>query len=126
MDLKLVQLLRAAMQPGLAGGAGAALHSPSRIEPSKLTHANSPANAPRHIQPAAIFEPRRVHHPEPIFAPPGQIPVTAPASYHGKSALVPPWKTVPVQQLPPLRPVIKPVVYKVDTICKGNLLDIFM
>lgn len=126
MDLKLVQLLRSAMNHGGPGGAtGAACGNPS--SQGRQVHQPTPRIEPRKvIHPAAYYTPRPVHHPEPTFAPPTTLPLPDTHPHALKNLFPAPWKQ-PLKDLPPEpRPIIKQVQYKVEIVHKGSLIDFFI
>jgi hypothetical protein len=128
MDLKLVQMLRAAMNAGSAGGGvHATIHPAPRIEPRPVHHPDPRIEPRKVIEPAPRFEPRKVHRPEPRCEPPPCD--SRPNTYTGRRAmgvLPPPWKMPLAATAPEPRPVIKRIVHKVDTVHKGSLIDFFM
>src|SRR5690554_5084706 len=118
MDLKLVQLLRSAMNNGGAAGPGGVGPVPT-IQPRPV-HTPEPRIEPRRvIDPTPHFAPRKVHHPEPRFeAPECPPPAPDPGPRCTRPVLPPPWKTVPLEQPVEPRPVIKQVRYQVDIVHK--------
>ena len=139
LDLKLVRLVRAAMQPGVgpAGAVGGTIRPTPVIEPR------------RRIEPEPVIEPRQKYRPEPVFEPrqrlggcglrcdcAGETAPAAPAEPVEKgsrsvSPIEPPWRVLPWEQPPeshrvrPLRK-IKVIPPRPDIHCKGSVIDIFI
>jgi hypothetical protein len=138
LDLKLVRLVRAAMQPGVgpAGGVDGTIRPTPVFEPR------------RRIEPEPVIEPRQKYRPEPVFEPRQRLGgglrcdcagETAPAAptepvekvSRSVSPIEPPWKVLPWEQPPdahrvrPLRK-IKVIQPRPDMQCKGTVIDIFI
>ena len=140
LDLKLVRLVRAAMNGGLApGGIGPG----RRIEPEPVFEPR------RRIEPEPQFEPRPHVRPEPVFEPREKLRGGAPAldccdacacptpteptekATHSPSPIEPPWKVRPWEEMrdaavaPPVRK-IKVIQVRPDIQCKGTVIDLFI
>ena len=138
LDLKLVRLVRAAMQGGAgpAGGLGGTVHPAPVIEPR------------RRIEPDPVIEPRPHVRPEPEFTPRQRLgggglrcdcyQQSAPTSAEpvekvsrSTSPIEPPWKVLPWElpldshRVRPLRK-IKVIQPPPDMQCKGSLIDLFI
>jgi hypothetical protein len=140
LDLNLVQLLRGAMR-----AADIAVGRPQAV--SELGPAPTPP--PDRFDREPLFEPRRVYHPEPRFAPrpadvateaaagtnenttpPSQVEVFCTCCVTAKpeveSPLAPPWRqpiwTTPISPAPR----VKIVKIQPDIINKGSLIDFFI
>ena len=139
LDLQLVKLLRAAMQPG-SGGPPGGLGS---VRPQPVVEPR------RSIQPDPAFEPRPHVRPEPVFEAREKLPYgpvgpdcracCAPPvpmepvekSPHSSSPIEPPWKVLPWEERPapaPVRqvPKIKVIQVRPDIQCKGTVIDLFI
>ena len=131
LDLKLVRLLRGAMNATGAGRATAL--GPAPNPPPQFRHVDpEPVFEPRpRIRPTPHFEPRLIHRPAPIFRalpPPPAPPSCEPAPCEPcekKHVIQPPWAVLawetPIQ---PEQPV-KVHIVRPDTISKGSLIDFF-
>jgi hypothetical protein len=130
LDLKLVRLLRGAMNTTDAGRAHPL--GPAPNPPPQLRRVDpEPVFEPRpHIHPTPYFEPRLVHRPAPSFRTPAPLPPPPreppPCEPCGKKHLIqPPWAVLawetPIQ---PEQPV-KVHIVRPDTISKGSLIDFF-
>ncbi len=111
------------------------------------------ANRPgtRHLEPAAVYEPRRHIHPEPIIEPrrhirpdpliqPRRTPPTdkgtlnpcpcatsePPPTIPAENPIQPPWKSLPWRQPPPAAPLKLTILRPDIHISKGSLLDLFI
>ena len=125
MDLKLVQLLRGAMNAG-GGGPGGLVGPTPRINPRPVHDPNPRIEPRKTITPTPHFEPRPVHRPEPKFESYQCIPPEPPPTCPSSKILPPPWKQ-PITDLPPEpRPVIKKVEFAPDIVSKGSLIDFFI
>lgn len=129
LDLKLIQMLRQAMQP-VNQGCG------------RLPFASTPAAVyqPRqHLHPTPAIQPRQVIHPTPriamrkVIQPSPQLnpgnppPALQPTSGKPFSPIPPVWKKLPpVHHNPVAAPKIKVVHRPPDIIHKGSLIDFFM
>lgn len=132
MDLKLVQLLRGAMNAADAGAGKCASAHPlgpdpncAHIGPRPQVHPTPHFNPRPVIQPAARFEPRPVIHPKPIEAPPAVCPPVLPEVPHVKQFhRQAPWQVLPWERSP--QPIIQVKVHKPepDIVRKGSLLNI--
>jgi len=124
MDLKLVQLLRGAMNAG--GGARGIVHPTPRIEPRPVHHPDPRIEPRKTITPTPRFELRRVHRPEPKFESYQSLAPEQPKGSPCSKVLPPPWKqpltTLPVEP----RPVVKKVEFAPDIVSKGSLIDFFI
>jgi hypothetical protein len=129
-DLKLVQLLRAAM----AGGAGA-----KRGPLGNVIEPQAEILPRKRIEPTPRFEPRPVVHPTPRFLPRPVIeprPVELPAAVLppcegekprvAKLVLVPPWKVLPWENPPQTEIAVKVIKRRPDIVRKGSLIDCYM
>jgi hypothetical protein len=119
LDLKLVRLLRGAMNAGChpCGDIGPRRrHEPEpRFEPRKVFH------------PTPRFEPRKTIHVEPrVVETPSPAPAEPEQPTRLESPLQPPWKVAvwkcPIQPTPQ----IKVVVHRPDVVTKGSLIDFFI
>ena len=131
LDLKLVRLVRRAMNATDAGRATPLGPAPNPI--LQRRHIDpEPKFEPRpHIHPTPHFEPRPVHHPAPVFRPRAVLP--SPPPYEPppcdpcpkRHVIQPPWAVlaweIPIQ---PPQPV-KVHIVRPDTISKGSLIDFF-
>ena len=138
LDLKLVKLLRAAMQPG--GGAPGGM---------RLIHPQPVVEPRKRIEPDPVFEPRPRVRPEPAFEArqmlglavtrpeccDGYAPIapTEPVEKgaHSSSPIEPPWRVLPWEDRPlsaPVRyvPKIKVIRARPDIQCKGSVIDLFI
>lgn len=139
-DLKLVRLLRRAMQDDDCGkgqavsGLGPA---PTRIEPRFVHHPDPVIEPRKRIEPTPRFEPRKVLHPQPrleVELNESRRPVgeTAPAEHDNyklatPSPIQPPWRATPWKEELPVEPrIVKVVRYKPDSPHKGTMLDMFL
>ena len=128
LDLKLVRLLRSAMNATPSGRAHplgpAPTRPPRQFDPDPLFE-------PRpHVHPTPRFEPRPVHRPEPSFRAPAPLPPPTcepppcepcPKRYR----IEPPWAVMAWETpIPPKHPV-KVHIIRPDTISKGSLIDFF-
>ena len=128
LDLKLVRLLRAAMNTTDAGRAHPLCPAPNppprHVDPE-------PVFEPRpHVHPTPHFEPRLVHRPAPSFRAPAPLP---PPTFEPvpcepcpkKNVIQPPWAIlaweIPIQSPQP----VKVHIIRPDTISKGSLIDFF-
>ena len=135
LDLKLVRLLRAAMNAGdccKPGGPCHLVQPGPRFEPRKR------------VEPEPVIEPRRHIHPEPRFEPrpvirpsdrdeccPPAAPIDAPAPKSSTSPIEPPWKILPWEDHPSAPSprallTVKVVTGRSDQGYKGNLIDLFI
>ena len=126
LDLKLVQLLRQAMQ-GVPGAAGTTITPANRIEPRPVVHP-APRIEPRPtIHPAPHFEDRLVYRPNRIEP---SLAISAPTDPElprtAKSPIQPPWKILPWQNPPPPQPKLKIVFKPPDLLAKGTIFDVFV
>lgn len=126
MDLKLVQLLRGAMNHGGPAAGMGAVHPQPRIEPRPVHHPDPRIEPRKVIEPTPRFEPRKVHHPEPRFEPAPQMPCPTYSKPKTKPVLPPPWMQQPVENPPEPRPVIKQVNFTTEVVHKGSLIDFFI
>ena len=139
LDLKLVRLVRAAMQPGNGGAPG----------PMRLIQPQPGAGPRRRAEPEPVVEPRPRVRPEPAVEPRqtlgmgvprsdrcdgcGPVVPTEPAekSPNSSSPVEPPWKVLPWEDRPPPAPVryvpvIKVIQARPDIQCKGSVIDLFI
>ena len=140
LDLKLVRLVRAAMQNGVGGGSagGAGLVRPQPVVEPR-----------RRIEPEPQFEPRPRVRPEPMFEPRAKLFGAVPSlgcrdacvpttptepvekATHSPSPIEPPWKVRPWEEMrdaavaPPVRK-IKVIQVRPDIQCKGSVIDLFI
>lgn len=125
MDLKLVQLLRGAMNAGGPGSRGL-IHPTPRINPRPVHHPDPRIEPRKTITPTPRFEPRPVHHPEPRFEAYQCIAPEPPPPSPCSKVLPPPWKQPIIDQPPEPRPIIKKVEFAPDIVSKGSLIDFFI
>lgn len=126
MDLKLVQLLRGAMNAGGGGGMGVA-HPQPQIAPRPVHHPDPRIEPRKVIHPTPRFAPRPVHHPEPRFEPTPPAPCPTYSRPKVKPVLPAPWmQPASVEIAPEPRPVIKQVNLTTEVIHKGSLIDFFI
>lgn len=139
LDLQLVKLLRAAMQPGAGGPSGGMrmIHPQPVVEPRRRIEPE-PAVEPRpHVRPEPVFEPREKLGYGPLR--PDCCDLRAPAvptepvekSPHSSSPIEPPWKVLPWEDRPlpaPVRhvPKVKVIQARPDIQCKGSVIDLFI
>lgn len=129
LDLKLIQMLRQAMQPMNQGPGGMPFSlTPAAIyEPRQRLHP-TPRIEPRRVyHPTPRIEPRLVFHPAPRQTP-CPPPAPPPTSGHKPFSPIPPvWKQLPpVHHDRPAGPKIKVVHRPPDIIHKGSLIDFFV
>ena len=137
LDLKLVRLLRAAMNAADGRGAcrpGQLIHPEPRFEPRRRIHPEPKFEPRPHIHPEPRFEPRPVHRrceaPPPPCCPPA-TPADAAATKSSTSPIQPPWKVLPWEEhftplsAPPVR-TVKVFAGGPDVCRKGNLIDLFI
>ena len=135
LDLKLVRLLRGAMN---AGGTGAA--TPLGPAPNPLLSRQRPVVDPEPrfnprpvIHPTPKFLPRPVHRPEPRFVPrveegkpPVVVVVVEPPEGKTKCPIQAPWEIRPWEAPPEPTVEVKRVVRPPDVVHnKGTLIDLF-
>jgi hypothetical protein len=133
MDLKLVQMLRAAMQPMNAGCCGKPATElgprPDCIE-RRFRYTPEPVIEPRdHFHPTPKIEPRQVIRPRPrveLAPAPILIPPCPEAPHKPKCGMVPPWKVLPWENPPQPALKIKVIKTRPDIVRKGSLIDCFM
>ena len=137
LDLKLVRLVRAAMQSGGGPGDQKTIHPQPVIEPRKRHHPD-PVIEPRpHIRPEPVFEPRvRPGIGESTWCRPQAGAPIAPAepvekASHSTSPIEPPWKVLPWERHDDsdrVRPVrkIKVIQARPDIQCTGTVIDLFI
>jgi hypothetical protein len=135
LDLKMVRLLRRAMNGGCAPCGPIETCPADEFKPRKR-HEPEPVIEPRkRIEPTPYFEPRLRIRPRPeIVSPPcAQSAPAAPveAATRPSCPIEPPWKVLPWERgaaFPPPRPVrkIKVFVSRPDSYCKGSVLDLFI
>jgi hypothetical protein len=130
MDLKLIRLLRGAMQPKLPHAPGAhGVPGPAPTLPGRPTHQASPALLPPTVvQPPPLLRPPPIIFFRPIFK---EIPLECATPPHAGPTshtmpLQPPWKSLPWKSPLPPPPLIKVVQHRPDIISKGSLIDFYM
>ena len=138
LDLKLVRLVRRAMNAGDADGhgAGSAAHPAPVIEPRKRIHPEPHIEPRPRIHPEPAFEPRPIHRPDAIGAPPctpccpPATPAEPAAGKSSSSRIEPPWKVLPWERDPAAQPrpiqKVKVVIGPPDMVGKGNVIDLFI
>jgi hypothetical protein len=140
LDLKLVQLVRGAMNAADAQGVGPCgrlIHPAPVIEPRRRFHPE-PVFEPRpHVHPEPAFDPRpRLHVPDflrggtPAPCDPSATPAEPAGRVSSASPIEPPWKVLPWENPPAPRPrplqKIKIVNGRPDISSKGNVIDLFI
>jgi hypothetical protein len=125
LDLKEVQLLRAAMRIADRQDrrCDRLLREP-KYEPRQVIHPE-PRYEPRPvIHPTPRYEARPIIHPRPVFEP---NPIE-PCEVHPKHKpfLQAPWQVMPWEKAPEPPRTIKVVIKHVDTVLKGSLIDCFL
>jgi hypothetical protein len=134
-DLKVVQLLRAAMRAADRAGSKLGSCGPLQCDDDCCNRRCD------HFHPEPRYEPRVVYHPTPRYEPrpvihptprigamqvPIPEPVERPHDAGLSGVLPPPWKT-PVWKMPiPVAPDVKVYLQRVDVQNKGSLLDFFL
>lgn len=138
LDLKLVRLLRDAMNNTPGGAAPAGLVGPAATFEGRRTAGPEPRIAPRPVvHPTPRFEPRPVIHPEPRVDSPVypcvvvEVRVDPPES---KCPIEPPWRLLPwesaaapaqAESLAQPAHRVKPRIRQPDIVGKGVLIDLF-
>lgn len=131
-DLKLVRLLRQAMNPAATGPVAG-------IGPAPTAVCRGVVEPRIRIEPEPRIEPRQVHHPDPrieprpvihpaprVVDPPRAAPLEPEQPSRLSCPIQPPWK-VRVWDMPlPPTPRIKLVVQQPDIVSKGSLIDLFI
>ncbi|MCC6421930.1 MAG: hypothetical protein IT447_00445 [Phycisphaerales bacterium] len=129
LDLKLIQMLRQAMQPaGQSTGGLPVVQTPAAIyEPRQHLHP-TPRIEPRMVyHPTPRIEPRLVYHPTPDTAPAPPPAAPLPPPCKPFSPIPPVWKKLPpIHHEQSAGPKIKVVHRPPDIIHKGSLIDFFM
>jgi hypothetical protein len=138
LDLKLVRLVRGAMNNGPGGPAPAGLVGPAATFEGRRTIEPEPRIAPRPvIHPTPRFEPRPVIRPEPrVDAPncPCIVVEVVVDPCETKSPIEPPWRVLPwetaiepadAESLTQPAHRVKPPIRWPDIVGKGALIDLF-
>jgi hypothetical protein len=139
-DLRVVSLLRDAIRTAdLSSGKRFPIAkigpAPDIIERRFRLQPETEILPRKRIEPTPRIEPRRVIRPPDRFEPCGEklvpIPIpdpSCPCNPHFKSPIQPPWKVLPWQEPPAVRPAprIKVVVRPPDIVHKGSLIDFFI
>lgn len=131
LDLKLVQLIRAAMADDRKHAATPLGPAPQDILPRERFHPEPRIEPRPHIHPTPYIEPRPVYHPTPrceprpcpcIPPPPGDA---LPKDDTGRCRIQPPWKVRPWEAPVPMKREVKVVMVRPDIVSKGSLIDFF-
>lgn len=130
MDLKLVQMLRGAMNAG-NGPAGHCkrLGATPNPQPTPKVEQSQQIQPRPKIEPAPRIEPRPVIYPKPrLVERPAAIrpPVEPEMPRIAKSGLKAPWQTLPWENPAPVVHPVKVVKPTPDIVRKGSLIDCFM
>jgi hypothetical protein len=139
LDLRLVRLVRAAMQPG-NGAAG----------PDRLVRPGPTIEPRKRHEPEPEIEPRKRVTPEPHFEPRPVFPVRVASIARSDVCVVvevqktretssgspiePPWKVLPWEMTPEAAPIrfarpvqrVKVVTGRPDIPCSGSVIDVFI
>jgi hypothetical protein len=133
LDLTLVKLLRSAIRTADISGAkdkGSSLLAPAAVyEPRRVLHPE-PRYEQRHALPlphcSTVRTVEHIAKPLPPLEPP-YITICLPeTSAITPSPIRPPWMTMPWENREPLAKVIKVFVYPPDITHKGSLIDCFI
>ena len=130
LDLKLVQMLRAAMADHGTKAATALGPRPNDVEPRKRFDPEPEIEPRQRIQPTPRIEPRRVYHPTPRYVanaePPPPVCDASPSEPDpGRCKIQPPWKVRPWETPVPMKSEVKVIVVRPDIVNKGSLIDLF-
>ena len=129
LDLKLVRLIRAAMQDDRKHAVTPLGPAPQDILPRKRIEPEPRIEPRQHIHPTPYFEPRPVYHPTPRYGP-RECPCPPPCDPlpkddTGHCRIQPPWKVRPWEAPMPMKREVKVVVVRPDIVSKGSLIDFF-
>jgi hypothetical protein len=130
LDLKLVRLIRAAMQDDRKHAVTPLGPAPQDILPRKRIEPEPRIEPRQHIHPTPYFEPRPVYHPTPRYGP-RECPCVPPPcdplpkDDTGRCRIQPPWKVRPWEAPMPMKREVKVVVVRPDIVSKGSLIDFF-
>ena len=136
LDLRLVRLVRAAMNGGAgACGAGRGVCPERVIEPRRRIEPEPEIEPRKHVHPTPVFEPRPRHRPDAVRSGCGPLAPVTPTepsekSPHPSWPIEPPWKVLPWEGgvCNPPRPVRKIKVFEArpDMRSKGAVIDLFI
>ena len=136
LDLKMVRLVRAAMNGGDDGHDLGRHEKDALIKPRQRIEPEPRFEPRKRIEPEPRFEPRPVHRPSEPIPPacPDCCPAATSADATGgtssTSPIEPPWKVLPWEREPEPRPRpiqrVKVVTGRPDLSGKGNVIDLFI
>ena len=129
LDLQLVKLLRGAIRAADTASARENHGSSAAIfEPRRVIHPE-PRYEPRQvIHPTPRFDARpieRLHKTSPDLIPSCSVTCAPEPSHITRSPIEPPWKKLPWENPAPPAQVIKVFTHRPDNSCKGTIIDCF-